>query len=79
MSLVTAVVALVALSFLAFWRPNAPLFMILAGMALMIGLNWYNIYTDGMGMAISLALIGYCFLCIGYTFKVIFWQSGEEQ
>lgn len=73
-----ALVVLVLISALAFWRPIAPLFMIMAGMALMIGLSWYDIYTNEMGMAISLCLIGYSFLCIGYTFKVIFARVGDE-
>ena len=76
--LLAAVVLLALFSGLAFWRPYAPLFMILAGMAMMFGLRVYDLYTTVTGMAFSLVLISYSFLCIGYTFKVIFWQPGEE-
>lgn len=77
MELLAAVWLLALLSVLAFWRPYAPLFMILAGMAMMFGLRVYDIYTNETGMAFSLCLICYSLVCLGYTFKVIFWQGNE--
>lgn len=78
MELLAAVVLLALFSVLAFWRPYAPLFMIIAGMAMMFGLRLYDLYTTETGMAFSLCLISYSFLCIGYTFRVIFWQGSAE-
>jgi len=78
MSLYVAIVILVFLSALAFWNPIAPLFMLMAGVSLMLGLYWYDVFTNEMGMAMSLVLIGYSFVCIGYTYKVVFWQQGGE-
>ena len=77
MELLAAVSLLGLLSVLAFWRPYAPLFMITAGMALMFGLRLYDLYTTETGMAFSLVLISYSFICIGYTFRVIFGQGNE--
>ena len=78
MSLFGAVIVLVFLTVIAFWRPYAPLFMITAGVSLMLGLYWFDVFTNEIGMAISLVLIAYSLVCIGYTFKVIFWQGNEE-
>lgn len=77
MELLIGTVALVLLSVLAFWRPVAPLFMILAGLSMMLGLYWYDVYTDVTGMGFSLGLIAYSIMCLGYTFKVIF-TSGDD-
>lgn len=33
-------------NFLAFWRYNALLFMLTAGVSLMVGFSWYDAYTS---------------------------------
>lgn len=78
MSLFGAIIILIFLAALAFWKPIAPLFMIMAGISLMLGLYWFDVFTTEIGMAISLGLIAYSLLCIGYAYKVIFWQPGDE-
>ena len=78
MHLIIAVVALLTLSALAFWKPVvAPLFMIMAAMSMMIGLYWYDMYTNELGMSMSLAFIIYSFVCFGLAFKVIFSDGGD--
>ena len=77
MSLFGAVIILVFLTVIAFWRPIAPLFMLMAGTSLMLGLYWYDVFTTEIGMAVSLALIGYALVCIGYAYKVILWDGSE--
>lgn len=76
--LFSALVGLVALSFLAFWRPSAHLFMILAGISIMLGLYWFDIYTDSLGMGCSIGFIGYSFLCLGYAIKVMLWHRDDS-
>ena len=78
MSLITTLVALGLLSVLAFWKPNPHLFMIMAGMSLMLGLAWFDIYTNELGLGMSLGFIGYSFMCIGFTFKEIFFRDEEQ-
>jgi hypothetical protein len=70
-------VPLVFLSVLAFWRPHVLLFMAVMGMSLMIGLNWFDTYTDETGLAVSLMLIGYSFVAAGFGFKVMLWEGAE--
>ena len=78
MSLITSLAALGLISVLAFWKPSPHLFMVMAGMALMIGLAWFDIYTNELGLGISLGLIGYSFTCIGFAYQQIFFQREDE-
>jgi len=75
MSLVLAGSAVVFFSLLAFWKLNPLLFMLAAGASIMLGLEWYDIYLTDLGLAISLMLITYSFVCIGFAFRFIFWRK----
>lgn len=70
--------AVILLSVLAFWRPYAPLFMITAGASLMLGLCWYDAYTTGPGLTISLVFIGYALVCIAFAYRLIFQRESED-
>lgn len=74
----TGIVAVVSLSVLAFWRPWAPLFMVIAGMSMFLGLAAYDVYTNYLGLAFGLAFICYSFICLGYTFRVILYDPGGD-
>ena len=78
MSLYGAVIILVFLTVIAFWKPIAPFFMIMAGVSLMLGLYWFDVFTNEIGMAVSLALIAYSLICMGYAFKVALWPGDEN-
>jgi len=67
----SALAAIVALSFMAYWKPHGVLFAIIAGMSLMTGLEWYNVQVTNLGLSISVMLIGYSFLAIGFSYRVI--------
>ncbi|GAH36200.1 unnamed protein product, partial [marine sediment metagenome] len=71
------VLLLIGLSVWAFWRLNPILFMITAAIAIMLGLYWYDAFTNNLGLALSLMLILYSFVCIGFAFRFIFWTRGE--
>jgi len=75
MELTLGLAAIIAFSAMAFWIQNAPLFMITANISIMVGLQWFNVYTDNTGMAISLMLIIYSFTCCGFAFRCIFWKE----
>ena len=75
MSLVLAGCAVVFFSFLAFWKLNALLFMLAGGASLMVGLQWYDVYTDNTGLTIGLMLIGYSFTCMAFAFRCLFWTE----
>lgn len=79
MHLILAMIAIVGFSVLAYWRPFAPLFIIMAAISMVTGLAWYDIYTNGMGLGISIALIVYSFLCFVFAFRVMLGTNGEEE
>ena len=73
-----AFMALGLFSFLAFWKPNAVLFMILAGISIIAGLYWYDLYTTNIGLTMGLMLIAYALFCIGMAFRMMFWRQKSE-
>ena len=78
MTVVLSLVVLAGFSVLAFWSKYAPFFMIVGGAAMMAGLEFYDVYTNDTGLAVSLCLIGYAFIAIAFAFRYIFW-TGESR
>ena len=74
---VIQLVPLIFMSVLAFWRPHVLLFLLMSGAALMIGLYWYDAYTNETGLTVSLMLIGYSFVSAAFGMKVMLW-AGEK-
>ena len=70
-----AACAVAFFSLLAFWRFNAILFMITAGISLMVGLQWFDVYATDTGLTISLMLMAYSLVCIGIAFRCLFWRE----
>ncbi len=70
------IILLLAFSFMAYWRGNPTLYMVVAGLAMMCGLyspdalralNYAN-----FGMSVGLMLIFYSFVCIGMAYANLF-------
>lgn len=78
MNLLIAIIPIALFSALAFWKPTAPLFMLVAGGSLIIGLTWYDAYTTNLGLTIGMMMIGYSLVCLGFAVKCIFWRESEE-
>lgn len=79
MGLALASLTVMFFSLLAFWKLNALLFMLAAGASLMVGLQWYDVYTTSTGLTIGLMLIAYSFVCIAFAFRCLFWREyGDE-
>ena len=76
MSLAMGVVAIALFSVLAFTRLNyimvTLLFMITGGISMMVGLAWYDLYTDNTGLGIGLMFIAYSLTCLGFAFRSMF-------
>lgn len=68
------IVPIVIMSALAFWRLNAVLFMITAGMSVIMGFYWYDALANDAALAVGLMLVAYGFLCVGFAFRCIFWN-----
>lgn len=78
MSLLIAIIPIALFSALAFWKPTAPLFMLVAGGSLIVGLTWYDAYTTNLGLAIGMVMIGYSLVCLGFAFSCILWTESED-
>lgn len=78
MSLLIGFLALTLFSGLAFWKLNAVLFMLTAGIALMVGFKWYDVYTDETGLTISLSIVAYSLVCIAFAFRCLFWRNFDK-
>ena len=81
MQLILTFLAVVFFSAMAFHKPQAVLFMLAAGAAMMTGLYWYNIYVTHLGLTISLMFIGFSFFCIAMAYRCLFWREetgGED-
>lgn len=75
-----ALVCLALLSVLAFWRPNAVLFMVLAAAGISLGLAAPDVMsseatTTPLDLTITISLIGYGLMCSGWAFKLMFWRE----
>lgn len=80
MSLALALSAVAFFSILAFWKDkNAVLFMLTGGSAMMLGLYWFDYYTTDVGLGISLMIILYSFVCMGFAFRCIFWFPKRDE
>ena len=64
-------------SLLAFWKPNAVLYMLTGAVALFTGLFWYSEFGTPISMAIAMCLISYCLVCCGFAYKYLFLGKTE--
>ena len=82
MHLIAGLMALIFFSLLGFWRPSAVLssvvWLVAGGISLALGLYWYNVYTNSMGLSVSLVLIVYWLVCWGYAYAQLF-ASGKAK
>ena len=73
---ITMILVLALASALAFWRPNAVLFMITAGIAVMTGLYAPDLISGvtmtPIGLSIGLLIIAYAFLCLAFAYITLF-------
>ena len=70
---------LMIVSVLAFWRPNPILFMVMAGISIALGFNWYDVYLTNLGLTVGLMLIAFSLYCIGMAFRMLFWDRTPEK
>lgn len=65
------------MSLLSFWKGRTILYMLTAGISLMLGLTWFDLYGSNASMAISLCLIVYAFALLGFGLVSIFIREKE--
>jgi len=51
------------------------LFQLVMGASLMVGLGWYDTYTTGTGLSVSLMLIGLSFVAAVFGIKTMLWDG----
>lgn len=71
-------IGLIFFSVLAFWKRATLLCMVSSGVAIMLGYAWFDGIATDTGLAVSLLLIGYSFVMIGFGFKYLFWTEEDE-
>lgn len=81
MEFITAVIILIALTVLAYWRGNPAIYMICAGIAMMSGLYapdaLKGLDYSSFGVSIGLMLIAYALICVGLAYGNMFRPKGE--
>lgn len=71
--------AVIFFTVLAYWgKTNALPFMLAAGASMMLGLHWFDVYTTNSGLGISLMLIAYSLVMLGFAYRAIFWYGGTS-
>jgi ABC-type uncharacterized transport system permease subunit len=83
MELFLAFIPVVFFSLLAWWKYNPVLFMVTAGVALLVGFNSPDFLspetTTSLEVTIGLTFIAYALLCVGMAFQTIFGSRTEEE
>ena len=75
MMLIVSFLPIALFSIIAFWKPNAVLFMITGGISLFMGLSWFDTCPSDLGLAIGLCIVAYSVYCIGMAFRMLFWKE----
>lgn len=81
MELLISVLALIALSTLAYWRGNPVIFVLAASVSMMTGLYAPDALTaldyTAFGVAIGLVLIVYAFVCLALAYGNLLERGGK--
>lgn len=64
-------------SVMAFRILHPVLFMLAAGTALFSGFYWFDTYDTTYSLAVSLCMIIYSLVCLGFAYRYMF-RRGEE-
>ena len=72
LALVISFIPLTLFSVLAFWKPNALLFMLTGTVSMFIGFFYYDVFVTPIGLAIGMMMIAYGLVAYGFAFRCIF-------
>lgn len=78
MSLLFALLILILFTAMAFWQRKTILFIISAAVSLIAGFYCYDYFVNPLGMTMALALLAYCFFCLGEAYYIIARRREEE-
>lgn len=75
-----SILVIALFSGLAFWKYSPPVFMVTAGLSMLLGLGLPDLITSQattttMDLTLGLAFIGYSLFCIGSAFRCMFWRG----
>jgi len=73
---------LMFLAVLAYWKPNPILFLIIAGVAIFSGFEWFNTLSGDYreyAMAVSVGFIAFAILNFGFAIKLLVWKEAEGE
>ena len=73
--LLISLIVLIFFSAVALWKQNAVVFLLAAGTAIVLAFAWYDTYTTNLGLGISLMIVAYALVCMGWGFRLLFWRE----
>ena len=79
-----AMLVVAVFSALAYWKRTPPVFMLTAGVSMLVGLTLPDTISSAasttiMDKTLGLAFIGYALFCIGAAYKCIYWHEDNEE
>jgi glucose-6-phosphate-specific signal transduction histidine kinase len=80
--LLIAFLFLALFSIVSFWRDGweaTVLWMLTAGIAIFTGFQWFEVYVDKLGLALSLLLFGYTIFCLAKAYASVFIRGSSEE
>ncbi len=80
MSIIIGTLILTLFSILSLWKPNPVLFMINAGISILVGLVIYNYMETPLGLGLSLIIgIAYTIYNIAMAYRMFFWKEPQDE
>lgn len=76
--LTISMIPLIFFSVMAFWKENSVMFMLAAGVAILVGFNCYDVETSTWMLGISLVLWAYSIACLIFGFMCMFKRSPTD-
>ena len=76
--LIVSMIPLIFFSVMAFWKENSVMFMLAAGVAILVGFNCYDVETSTWMLGISLVIWAYSIACLVFGFMCIFKRSPAD-
>lgn len=77
---IVSLIVVALFSFLSFWKPegklHSVLFLLTGGCSFMLAFYLHSYIPTPLGVALSLMMVGYAFMCLGYALKLLFTRGG---
>ena len=76
--LIVSMIPLIFFSVMAFWKENSVMFMLAAGVSILVGFNFFDVEDSAWALGVSLVLWAYSIACLVFGFMCIFKRSPAD-